>query len=247
MAAALTYQGIDFNLQAPYHLSIPMKDGPDQPNCYYAPKFRSEAVVMGEFIGDVNRGGPVNYRNVFLNPHGNGTHTECVAHITSIDIGIHDALKTVVCMAQIISVPYKMLENGDKMIYADQLAQQLLPNMEAVILRTLPNSAEKLQFQYSGTNPPYLEPAIGRMLREAGVLHLLVDLPSLDREEDGGLLSTHKAFWNVPENPRLNATITELIYVPDELVDGMYLLNLQIAPFGLDAAPSRPVVFPMIS
>ena len=37
--------------------------------------------------------------------------------------------------------------------------------------------------------------------------------------------------------------MTELIYVPEEIPDGRYLLNLQIADFTSDAAPSRPVLF----
>jgi len=36
--------------------------------------------------------------------------------------------------------------------------------------------------------------------------------------------------------------MTELINVPDDVPDGRYLLNLQIAPFEADAAPSRPVL-----
>ena len=50
-------------------------------------------------------------------------------------------------------------------------------------------------------------------------------------------------FWKVPENPQLDKTITELIYVEDSIKDGTYILNLQVAPFENDAAPSRPVLF----
>jgi arylformamidase len=244
MAANFHYNGMYFNMQDFYHLSIPLQDGDDQPNCYYAPKFHSEAVVMGDFIGDISKGGPVNYRNVFFNPHGNGTHTECVAHIAQIDINIHEALTTSFCLAQIITVQATLLESGDQVIMAHQLSASILPKVEAVIFRTSPNSADKAHRQYSGTNPPYFDAAVCQILKEAGIQHILTDLPSLDREEDGGLLQAHKAFWNVPEQPRLHATITELIYVPDHIPDGIYLLNLQIAPFGLDAAPSRPVIFP---
>ncbi len=42
-----------------------------------------------------------------------------------------------------------------------------------------------------------------------------------------------------------SSTITELIYVPDHVPDGEYLLNLQIAPFNADASPSRPIIFPI--
>ena len=34
------------------------------------------------FTGSVAEGGSVNFRNIAFNPHGNGTHTECLGHIT---------------------------------------------------------------------------------------------------------------------------------------------------------------------
>jgi hypothetical protein len=90
------------------------------------------------------------------------------------------------------------------------------------------------------------------MLVERDVKHLLVDLPSIDRLHDEGKLSNHRIFWRVEagsfkvnEATRMHSTITELIYVPNKVEDGEYLMNLQIAPFEADAAPSRPVIFKM--
>jgi kynurenine formamidase len=86
-------------------------------------------------------------------------------------------------------------------------------------------------------------------LRESGIQHLLIDLPSVDKEKDEGKLLAHKAFWNVSDvnnlnaDARLEATITELIYVSDHVPDGSYLLNLQIASFENDASPSKPVLY----
>ena len=80
-------------------------------------------------------------------------------------------------------------------------------------------------------------------IRELGVEHLLIDLPSVDKEKDDGKLLAHKAFWNFNSEVRLNATITEFIYVPDSITDGAYFLNLQVAPFENDASPSRPVLY----
>ena len=95
----------------------------------------------------------------------------------------------------------------------------------------------------SNSNWPFLDVAAAEFIRERGVKHLLIDQPSVDKEEDGGHMFAHKAFWNIPENPRKDATITELIYIPDEIKDGLYLLNLQVAPIENDASPSRPVLF----
>lgn len=77
-------------------------------------------------------------------------------------------------------------------------------------------------------------------------MHLLIDLPSVDKEHDGGKLTAHKTFWNYPKAPRKEATITEMIFVPNAVKDGLYLLNLQVAPFENDASPSRPVIYPLL-
>ena len=89
-----------------------------------------------------------------------------------------------------------------------------------------------------------------KFIVECGFKHLLVDLPSIDRLYDAGRLSNHRLFWNVEEysfetksETRIESTVTELIYVPNEVEDGKYMLNLQIAPFESDASPSRPILF----
>jgi hypothetical protein len=75
------------------------------------------------------------------------------------------------------------------------------------------------------------------------VEHLLIDMPSIDREMDEGKLLAHHAFWQYPENTQFHKTITEFIYVNNEIIDGTYLLNLQIASFENDASPSKPVLY----
>jgi hypothetical protein len=82
-----------------------------------------------------------------------------------------------------------------------------------------------------------------QLIHDRGYTHLLTDLPSVDREEDGGALTSHKIFWQVETSPRVQRTITEMIYVANDIEDGIYLLNIQIAPLILDASPSRPVLF----
>ena len=72
---------------------------------------------------------------------------------------------------------------------------------------------------------------------------MLCDIPSVDREDDGGKLLAHKAFFGVPESPRWDATITELIYVDNSIEDGLYMLDIQIASFQSDASPSRPLLY----
>jgi hypothetical protein len=107
----------------------------------------------------------------------------------------------------------------------------------------MPNDELKMSKDYSNSNPTYFDLDIIPLLDQLGTKHFLVDLPSVDREEDEGKLAFHHAFWNVPENPDYTRTITELIYVPNSVVDGEYLLELQVAAFENDASPSRPVLY----
>lgn len=241
----VTYGDLKFDLNSPTSIAIPFTTG-DQVNCYYAPPFQVTPVVMGSFIGDVHQGSPVNYMNVQVNPHGNGTHTECIAHISDMQITVPDILKEYHFVAQVITVQPEVMANGDKVLTLNNIQPSLQRGMQAIIIRTLPNEPSKQTLAYSGTNPPYLDASAALFFRESGIKHILIDLPSLDREEDGGALAAHKAFWHYPEAPRLDCTITELIYVPDAIADGIYLLNLQIAPFCMDATPSNPVVYPML-
>jgi hypothetical protein len=44
----------------------------------------------------------------------------------------------------------------------------------------------------------------------------------------------------------MDATITEMVFVPDAVADGIYLLNIQIASLETDASPSKPVLYPLL-
>jgi hypothetical protein len=128
------------------------------------------------------------------------------------------------------------------LITREQLEDSVRYFAEALIVRTLPNPEEKKFRHYTGSNPPWFAPDALAWLKEHGCLHLLTDLPSVDPEVDGGALKAHHAFWNTGGEVRKDATITEMIYVPEKVKDGLYLLDLHTVAFALDVSPSRPVV-----
>ena len=87
---------------------------------------------------------------------------------------------------------------------------------------------------------------------DSGVQHLVLDVPSADRAQDDGRLTAHRVFFGLPpgarrasESSRPRATITELAFIAPTIRDGWYLLDLQIPPFLSDAAPSRPLLYPV--
>jgi kynurenine formamidase len=230
------------DLSQPIDISIPLRTGKENVNAFYADEVKIEAYRSGSFVGDVVQGGSVNYRNISFNPHGNGTHTECVGHISKEWYSINQCLKQFWFLAKLITVTPIEQKNGDKIIMED-----MIPDIDfaekALIVRTLPNDAAKLNRHYSGNNPPYFHHKAIEKIVSARIDHLLTDLPSIDKEQDEGKLLAHKAFWNYPQIPQLHKTITEMIYVDDKVQDGLYVLNIQIASFENDACPSKPVLY----
>lgn len=247
MIANITNQGHTFkvDLSKPIDISLPLKAGLDNPTAWHVPEVKMEAVIMGDWVGDVKKGGSVNFFNISFNPHGHGTHTECVGHISENKESVNDCITSYFFSAQLISIePTKQGE--DEVITKTQIKALIENNIEAIVIRTLPNCEVKKTMTYSNTNPPYLQKEAAQLLKDLGVKHLLIDLPSVDKEKDNGVLAAHHAFWGYPQNTRMNCSITELIYVPSKIEDGRYLLNLSFAPFHNDASPSRPTLYALI-
>lgn len=231
------------DLTKPLDISIPMSGSGDGINAWYADAAKIEPHVNKGFIGSVKEGAVINYNDIHFNPHSHVTHTECIGHITEKVHSINKNLKQFFFLAELVSVAPEKKEN-DLVISKKQL-QYVIGNKkrDAIVIRTLPNTKSKKTREYSNTNPPYLSEDAALFLREKGVRHLLIDLPSVDKEKDDGQLLAHKAFWNYHGKQRLDSTITEFIYVPNKVEDGSYFLNLQVAPFVNDASPSRPILY----
>lgn len=230
----------------PLDVSIPLSATNDNPRAWYVDPPRFEPVRTEHYTGSIAEGGSVNFRDIYFNPHGHGTHTECLGHITPEVWSVNERVKEYWYEATLISVQPEARRHEDGALDA-VITPECLPLPEkcgkALLIRTLPNTSTKCTQNYSSTNPAYFDTACVALILEKGVEHLLIDLPSVDRESDEGKLAFHHAFWEVPANPNHTRTITELIFVKDEIEDGNYLLNLQLAPFENDASPSRPVLY----
>jgi kynurenine formamidase len=241
-------------------ISIPLKFSGPQPNAYGVDRATSVPCAAGDLVGDTRQGGSCNFEQYTFITHCNGTHTECVGHVTHERISVRDCLQDVLIPSVLVSVtPESVNTSASKdLLISKKSIESALATVPAttasssdtaIIVRTLPNNDAKLTKLYDEVPPFFAEEAI-KLIVELGFKHLLVDLPSIDRLYDEGKLSNHRLFWNIEPGSfetnagtRMHSTITELIYVPDSVADGQYLLNLQIAPFESDASPSRPVIF----
>jgi len=234
------------DLSKPLDISIPLIASKNNVNAWYIDEPKIEPVTADDWVGSVAEGSAVNFNNIYFNPHSHGTHTECVGHITKKVYSINEHLKQFFFFGEVITIAPEKVDE-DFVISKKQL-QFALGNKkrEAVIIRTLPNMNDKLSKQYSNTNPTYMLEEAAQYLKKKGVKHLLIDLPSVDKEKDEGKLVSHNAFWNTSGKLRLDATITEFIFVPNHVEDGTYFVNIQIAPFENDATPSKPVLYKII-
>jgi kynurenine formamidase len=258
----------EINVNEFINIAIPLSFKGEQPNVFRARKASAKACETKDLIGDTRRGGSCNFEEYKLIPHCNGTHTECVGHLTHQRISIHNSLKDAFIPATLVTVqPENASKSGenysvkfgveDKLITKKILAEALKNTDEiffhGLIVRVLPNNEDKMTRKYEESNSPYFSTEAMNFIREKNFKHLLVDLPSIDRTVDQGKLSNHRIFWkveegsyNLEEASLINSTITELIFVPDNVIDGNYILNLQISPFESEASPSRPILFKII-
>jgi arylformamidase len=242
----------------PLSIAIPLDFSGPQPQCFGAPPASAKPLFEGA---------SVRCDRVSLAPHCNGTHTECVGHVTQERVAISEILPGGAHLALLVSVvPVEaatskestdpLPEAGDRLITAAALGEAASrhagPAPRALIVRTS-SGGESPTRAYRGPAPaPYLSRQAAEWLVDAGIEHLVLDLPSADRAEDGARLTAHRVFFglpassrNVAQAKRPGSTITELAWMPRRVPDGHYLLELQIPPFLADAAPSRPLLYPL--
>ena len=245
MIAQLKWQGevYEADLAKPMPISLPIKYGAKNPNCYFAEPVKFEIIKSQGFIGSIKLGGSVNHHKLTISPHGNGTHTECYGHITDSGAVIATQLQEYLHMAQLITVMPET--NGDDLVIDKSTLEKvhLIPGIRALVIRTLPNTPAKLAYNYSGTNPTYFTMDAMQFIVAHGIDHLVTDLPSLDKEQDEGKLLAHKTFWQINGVVRKNATITELAFIDNNIEDDFFLLDLQILRLHQDASPSNPVLY----
>lgn len=238
----------------------------EQPQAFGLAKASATVVAGGTFVGDTRQGGSVNCEGFTLYPHGNGTHTEGVGHITKERISVADVDLPPLMAATLLSVPLRRLGQlqesyegrwgpADLVVSAADLREAAArvavesEFLQAIVLR-VERGAEFIgpKANHSGINPPYLTGEAVQWLREVGCDHLLVELPSIDREDDGGTVPNHRLFFGAFEEPvskeSRQRTITELVQTSPHMEDGPFVLSLRLPRLRSDAVPSRPVLYP---
>jgi arylformamidase len=260
---------IRIDLTQPVSLAIDLDFSKPQPRHFDAPPATSRPFAVPGFSGSVEHGASCNCQTLTLIPHCNGTHTECVGHLTAERVDAYKVVPPGLLPTLLVSIePVDATTSGESTEPAPQRGDQLITRRalennwptgapfepRALVIRTLPNKTDKQHQDYSDSTPPYLSREAAELLIERGIEHLVVDLPSIDRAHDEGRLTAHRLFFGLhrgstalTQATRARATVTELAYIPDSAVDGAYLLELQVPALGGDAVPSRPLLYRLLS
>ena len=266
--AAAVVDGVEFQVDfdTPHCIAIGLRFDGEQPNAFGLPPATAHPFAAGGFVGDTRAGGSVNCSVVTMAPHGNGTHTECVGHVVDERIDVHSVVESRLLTASLTTVelvPFGECDEayvvpvgaGELVVTAAALSRALAklpiaPNTDAIVIRTNAPGNQR-SMNWSATMAPFPTTAAMELLAAGPWQHLLIDLPSVDRADDNGLLANHRRWWGVAPgsksaaSPPSRRTITEMVAISAEVEDGAYALSLQVAPFVLDAAPSRPFLFPL--
>jgi len=268
-AATLEIDGARYtvDLGNPHDLAIALDFDDVQPRWFGAPPAHSSPLASGNFSGRVQSGASCNCSTVTLTPHLDGTHTECAGHLTLESMEARKVVPAGLVKALLVSVTptpaggteesSRPAPRADDLLITSAALTRAWPAEppfvpQALIVRTLPNTQLKRVRDYRSEPAAFLSLPATALLVARGIEHLVLDVPSADRADDGGQLSAHREFFGLPSGSvslaavrRPQCTITELAYIDDTVADGAYLLSLQIPALGGDAVPSRPLLFPV--
>src|SRR5699024_8980136 len=170
---------VTVDLSRNYDLSIPLQASEENPLVWGVDQPIIKPVQKGGWIGKVTEGASVNFNTIEFSPHGHGTHTECIGHITPEFYSINQLLKEFVFCAEVISVVPENFGKDYRISKKQLMSAMKSAKPTALVVRTIPNTKNKLERNYTGTNWPYLEESAAAYLAEIGVKHLLIDLPSV--------------------------------------------------------------------
>lgn len=170
LALAIEVAGRRWAVGAQGHdISIPLRFNEAQPTFFGGAAASEQPLSGGSFVGDVRQGGSCNCSIHTLAPHCNGTHTECVGHITHERLSIRDIAVRPFSSALLVSIlpqPADAVEEqidvmpapGDTVVTLAELRRALgaehLARYQALVVRTLPNDASKLARNYDTDPPP---------------------------------------------------------------------------------------------
>ena len=245
------------------NLSIRVKpNSPDNVKAFGLPSIEEKGFEAGDFIGSIDDGGYLNCKILTIAPHGMGTHTESIRHIVADGPPVCEIVPLVPIRIRLVTLsPVQLTETSESYSPGESTDLVLTEARLQILVKNLDNSdviglmirstgdVDKKDADYTGANPPFFTTEAMKYI-SSRFEHLLVDLPSVDRESDDGQLLNHRSFWNVEAGQthlrsdcKSQRSITEMIDVPALIKDGDYWCLIAVPNIETDALPSRVLIW----
>jgi kynurenine formamidase len=251
-----------FRLGEPLSVSreVYFKGETRSPNAFHLTPITSKTVEFeGQFIGDVSRGGSCNVDTLQYVPHGL-THLETSAHIlgpeahppTVKDIPV-EKLSGIVFLIDLSQPGEESAQLVPRAAVQAKLEQNTLP----ISLLAIKTRASLLpqDYDFSGKNFLALAPGTAKGIHDYTVCSsriqcLILDLPSIDPEKDGGKLLAHRHFFGLPETgtnagDKEKRALVELAWFAN-LTEGYYYAVITPPRFETNAVTTGIVFRPLI-
>ena len=269
MKINILHQNLEYKIDTSkmIDLSIPYFFNGNQPNFFDVEKGKLTPLKTQAYSWSVQDGASCNVPEISMNIHCTGTHTESVGHLLKNPGDIGSILTESFFSSILITISPELCHNVNEKYHCKVSDEEYIITAasikrqfemwkdfqpDALIIRTLPNHQRKQFLRFNESIPPFFTNDALKLIHKLKIKHLIVDVPSVDRMDDKGLLGNHRIFWgdglnaNSEVNSDSQKTITELAYIPNTAKDGLYFLNIQIPHFVCDAAPSRPLLYSVV-
>jgi arylformamidase len=235
------------------------KDGTRSVNAFHFSPITLKTVELeGQFIGDVTRGGSCNVDTLQYIPHGL-THLETSAHILSPSVNpptVKDIpLENLSGIVYLIDLSRRGMKKGELIppgVIQKKLEALTLP-VSMLALKTHSSMLPE-DYDFSGKDFLSLAPETARVIHDYRSPNridcLILDLPSIDPESDGGKLAAHREYFGLPQtghNAKDNEkrTLVELAWFAN-LEEGYYYAVITPPRFETHAVTTGIILHPLL-
>ena len=200
-------------------LSIRNDFSGNAPIFYGSEQPKANALRSNDFIGDIKEGGSCNVPVVTLDIHCTGTHTESIAHVIDSEEKISDVCPYGMIPAWLTSVELCEANDTNESYHCDIASNLLITKKE-----------------------------LQKNILESYSALIIRTLPNYDSKKTRDYDVKPAPFFTNDAIDHIRffkqgKTISELLFIPNDLKDGFGFLQIQIPNWGLDAAPSRPIFY----
>ncbi|MCP4727166.1 MAG: hypothetical protein GY863_19165 [bacterium] len=193
---------------------------------FISPPSRETYEVPGQFTGDVDGGGVCNVEIISSAAH-NTTHIETSSHVLSYGsnpITVDEIpVENLSGLLYLIDLTEIQAESGKAIKWID-IERKLLEITLPVTMLGIKTQGSVLpeDYDFSGQDFLHLAPEAAKAIHDFRIMNntiecLMLDLPSIDRENDQGKLLAHRNYFGIPETGHSGTdtekrTIVELAY-----------------------------------